>query len=67
MAAFGLVAVNNPRAVNPRIDIGDPASYTWTQIAAVAGQGLGIDLPLQYLPLGSEAPLLPPAASGRSP
>lgn len=63
VAAFGLAVVDNPRAVNQRIDIGGPASYTWTQIAAAVGKALGADLPVQYLPPGSTVPLLPPAAS----
>jgi uncharacterized protein YbjT (DUF2867 family) len=63
VAAFGLAVVDNPRALNQRIDIGGPASYTWTQIAAAVGQALGADLPVQYLPLGSTVPLLPPATS----
>ena len=63
VAAFGLAMVDNPRAVNQRVDIGGPASYTWTQIAATVGKTLGADLPIQYLPLGSTVPLLPPAAS----
>lgn len=58
VAAFGLAVVDNPRAVNQRIDIGGPASYTWTQIAAAVGKALGA-----YLPSGSAVPLLPPAAS----
>ncbi len=63
VAAFGLAVVDNPRAVNQRIDIGGPASYTWTQIGAAVGKALGVDLPVQYLPLGSTVPLLPPAVS----
>jgi uncharacterized protein YbjT (DUF2867 family) len=63
VAAFALATVDNPRAVNQRIDIGGPASYTWTQIVETAGRIMGVDLPLQYLPLGTAVPLLPPAAS----
>lgn len=63
VAAFGLAVVDNPSAVNQRVDIGGPTSYTWTQIAAAVGKALGADLPVQYLPLGSTVPLLPPAAS----
>jgi hypothetical protein len=39
------------------------ASYTWTQIVANASRIMGADLPVQYLPLGTAVPLLPPAAS----
>jgi len=60
VAAFALAVVDNPQAVNQRLDIGGPASYTWTQIVNTAGQVMGAELPVQYLPLGSEVPLLPP-------
>jgi uncharacterized protein YbjT (DUF2867 family) len=63
VAVFALAAVDNPRAVNQRLDIGGPASYTWTQIVNTAGQVMGAELPVQYLPLGTAVPLLPPAAS----
>jgi uncharacterized protein YbjT (DUF2867 family) len=63
VAAFGLAAVDNPHAVNQRIDIGGPASYTWTQIVDTASKVMGANLPMQYLPLGSTVPLLPPATS----
>jgi uncharacterized protein YbjT (DUF2867 family) len=63
VAAFALATVDNPHAVNQRIDIGGPASYTWTQIVETAGRIMGVDLPLQYLPLGTAVPLLPPAVS----
>jgi len=60
VAAFAIAAVDNPRAVNQRINTGGPASYTWTQIVEAAGRNMGTELPVQYLPLGSELPLLPP-------
>lgn len=61
VAALGLAAVNHPQAVNQRIAIGGPDSYTWTQIVATAGKVMGADLPVQYLSFGSEIPLLPPS------
>jgi uncharacterized protein YbjT (DUF2867 family) len=63
VASFALAAVDNPRAVNQRLDVGGPASYTWTQIVENASQIMGMKLPVQYLPLGTAVPLLPPAAS----
>jgi uncharacterized protein YbjT (DUF2867 family) len=63
VASFALAVVDNPQAVNQRLDIGGPASYTWTQIVNTAGQVMGAELPVQYLPLGTTVPLLPPAAS----
>jgi uncharacterized protein YbjT (DUF2867 family) len=63
VAAFAVTAVDNPAAANLRIEIGGPASYTWTEIVAAVGQGVGADLPVQYLPSGSEVPFLPPAVS----
>jgi uncharacterized protein YbjT (DUF2867 family) len=63
VASFALAAVDNPRAVNQRLDVGGPASYTWTQIVENASQIMGTKLPVQYLPLGTAVPLLPPSAS----
>ncbi len=60
VAAFGIAAVDNPRAANQRIGIGGPASYTWTEIVSAVGAALGAQLPVRYLPLGSEVPGLPP-------
>jgi uncharacterized protein YbjT (DUF2867 family) len=60
VAAFAIAAVDNPRAANQRINTGGPASYTWTQIVEAVGRALGTELPVQYLPPGSELPLLPP-------
>jgi uncharacterized protein YbjT (DUF2867 family) len=62
VAAFALAAVDNPRAANQRISIGGPASYTWAEIVDRVGRAMGVQLPVQYLPLGSEVPLLPPEA-----
>lgn len=63
VAAFALAAADNPRAANQRISIGGPASYTWTEVVNAAGNTMGRQLPVQYLPLGSELPLLPPTVS----
>lgn len=62
VAAFALAVVDNPRATNQRITIGGPASYNWTEIVNAVGQAIGASLPVRYLPLGSEVPLLPPEA-----
>lgn len=62
VAAFAIAAVDNPRAANQRIGIGGPASYTWTEIVDAVGASLGVSLPVKYLPLGSDVPLLPPEA-----
>lgn len=60
VAAFALATVDNPHAANRRILLGGPASYTWSEIADEVGLKLGTPLPVNYLPLGSEVPLLPP-------
>ena len=62
VATFELTAVANPRAVNQRFLIGGPASYTWTEIVQAVNKGMGAELPVRYLPLGSSVPLLPPEA-----
>ena len=63
VAAFAIAAVGNPRAANQRVLLGGPASYTWTEIVDEVGRILGSTLPVDYLPLGSQVPLLPPGAS----
>lgn len=62
-AAFAIAAVDNPRAVNQRINVGGPASYTWTEIVEAVGRNLGMALPVQYLPVGSQLPMMPPGIS----
>ncbi len=63
VAAFLVRMVDNPSAYNQVVRIGGPASYTWTEIVKEIGQRMGMELPLQYLPMGSAIPYLPPAAS----
>ncbi len=63
VAAFALVVASNPSVVNQLIEIGGPASYTWTEIVTAVGRALGAPLPVQYLPLGSPVPLLPEEVS----
>jgi len=60
VAAFAIATVDNPRAANQRIVLGGPASYTWTEIVEAVGRALGAPLAVNYLPPGSEPPLLPP-------
>ena len=62
VAAFELTAVDHPKAANQRFLIGGPASYTWTEIVQAVNKGMGAQLPVQYVPLGSNVPLLPPEA-----
>jgi uncharacterized protein YbjT (DUF2867 family) len=64
VAAFGIAAVDNPAAANRRIAIGGPASYTWTEIVSAVSAALGAQLPVRYLPLGSDVPFLPPEVGG---
>ena len=60
VAAFAIATVGNPRAANQRILLGGPASYTWTEVVNAVSAAKGAQLPINYLPLGSEVPLLPP-------
>ncbi len=63
VAAFEIAAVDNPKAANQCLVIGSLAPYSWNEIVAAAGRVLGRELPVQYIPLGSQLPLLPPRAS----
>jgi len=62
VAAFAIGAVDNPLAHNTRIEIGGPA-YTWTEVVTEAGEAIGRDLPVNYVPVGSDVPLLDPVIS----
>lgn len=64
VAAFALAAIDNPGAANQRIAIGGPTSYSWTEIVDRISQAMNTQLPAQYLPLGSEVPLLSDEVSG---
>lgn len=63
VAAFAVAAVENPLAENARIEIGGP-SYSWREVVDAAGNAIGQALPVSYVPLGNEVPLLPPLAGG---
>lgn len=62
VAALAVAAVDNPLAENARIEIGGQ-SYSWRQVVDEAGKAMGQALPVRYVPLGSEVPLLPSLAS----
>jgi NADH dehydrogenase len=64
VAAFAIATVDNPGAANRRVTIGGPASYTWTEIVETIGRTMGFSLPVQYLPIGSQVPLLPDEVGG---
>lgn len=61
VAAFAVACVDDGLAKNSRILIGGP-SYTWTEVVETAGNAIGHDLPVSYVPLGSDIPLIPPMA-----
>lgn len=63
VAAFAVAAVDNPLARNTRLEIGGP-SYSWTEVVTMAGEAMGQALPINYVPPGSEVPLLPPMVGG---
>jgi len=59
LAAFAVATVDNPAAHNLRLEIGGP-SYSWREIVDATGAVLGRELPVRFLPAGSELPLLDP-------
>ena len=59
IAAFAVAAVDNPAAHNLRLEIGG-ASYCWREIVDAAAAVVGRELPVRFLPAGSELPLLGP-------
>ncbi len=60
VAAYAVASIDDPRAKNREIDIGGPASYTWTEVVSAAEKYLECSLPVQFVPLGSPLPLLHP-------
>lgn len=64
VAAFAVACVENSAAIKQRIPIGGPASYTWGEILAAVEAALGVKLPVNFVSLGGEIPLLPPEAGG---
>ncbi|MFN2253966.1 MAG: SDR family oxidoreductase [Candidatus Promineifilaceae bacterium] len=63
VADFIVGMVDNSRAYNQTVVIGGPASYTWTEIVQETGGRLGMELPTEYLPMGSPIAYLPPEVS----
>jgi NADH dehydrogenase len=63
VAAFAAAAVDNPLAHNARLEIGGP-SYSWTEVVDAAGAAMGQPLPVNYIPPGSDVPLVDPMVSG---
>jgi uncharacterized protein YbjT (DUF2867 family) len=59
VAAFGASVVDNPAAINKKIPIGGPASYSWTEVVGAIGKALGKDLPVSYFEFEQPIPLLP--------
>ena len=59
VAAFAVASVDNPLAHNARLEIGGP-SYSWTEVVTLIGDAMGQALPVDYVPPGSEVPLVPP-------
>lgn len=57
LADFAVAAVDNPAAHNLRLQIGGP-SYSWQEIVDAAAAVVGRELPVRFLPAGSELPLL---------
>jgi uncharacterized protein YbjT (DUF2867 family) len=60
VAGFGAAVVDNPAAINQKIPIGGPASYSWTEVVGFVGKALGKELPITYLSFEVPIPLLPP-------
>ncbi len=60
VAAYAAASIDDSRAKNREIDIGGPASYTWTEVVSKAEKFLECSLPIQYVPLGGSLPLIHP-------
>ena len=63
VAAFAVAAIDDSAALNTRIEIGGPASHSWTEVVETVGQAMGQPLPVNYVEPGSDVPLLPPMVS----
>jgi uncharacterized protein YbjT (DUF2867 family) len=59
VAAFAVVAVGNPAAVNQRLAFGGPLPISWRDIVGTFSQIIGQDLPVQFVAPGDPIPGLP--------
>ena len=64
VADYFIAMIDNPAAFNQAVMIGGPASHTWTEIVEHVGGRMGVALPLQYAPPGSNIAYLPEEANG---
>lgn len=63
VAAFAVRSIDNPLAHNRVLLLGGPESYSWSDIVAMVEKALDTALPVNYVPLGSQVPLMPPPIS----
>ena len=56
VAAYAVTAVDHPMASNKEIEIGAPASYSWTEVVETVGKVIGRELPINYVAPGSPIP-----------
>lgn len=63
VAAFALAALDRPGALNQRLLLGGPDSYTWTEVVNHASKAIGSEVPICYVPPGSTVSFLPPGVS----
>lgn len=64
VAAFGVACVDNPAARNAHIPLSASGAYTWTDIVGLVNAVMGTQLPVNYVPLGSDVPLVMLMVSG---
>lgn len=61
VAALAVATVHNEDAYDHEIAMGSSPSVTWTQIAEMVGRAVGQPIPVNYVHIGEEVPLLPDA------
>lgn len=63
VASFVVACVDNPAAENRTLVIGGPEALSWTEVALMAGEILGRELDVRYVPHGEPLPGAPDIVS----
>ena len=61
VAAYAVASVDDPKALNQKILIAGPESYSWIQVVESVGSVIGKKLAVNFIAPGEPVPLVPEA------
>lgn len=61
VAAYAVASVDDPNALNQKILIAGPESYSWIQAVENVGRVIGREIPVDFIAPGDPVPLVPEA------